>query len=466
MRVDMPVMLVGAEHWQDGAAMMPCAWAGVPRNANTVAASAAPNASSPAMRSGTDFMIVDMDSFAVDKSFDRSACERHTLPRQRASTTAANHRPMRKCRMPSPPDQTNAAATATTRVDLSGERHITGLHRALIGPVSADYYLPVLARLDTRERAIPIWNWAACLCTLNWMVFRGLWGPAMLYAGALLGAALGVLGLTMLGAPMADSLQWSLWAAWSTLALLVPGFFGNAWLYTVYRKRLDDALSATASLQDACLRLSRQASRRPRLVWIALANLVLAGLLLASWQAVPWRHPAPPVDGARQPVTQPSSTAAADRVDAGPVAPIAIAAEPTRPVSASPGSAGATPPGSTIAAAPWVAERRRSTRFGGAARTPVSNPATALSGAVPANPSTAPLEPFLINVGLFAQSDNAQRAHTRLRDAGLPAYTQELERAGGKLTRVRVGPFATRTQADEAAQKIRALQLDAVVARP
>ncbi len=73
---------------------------------------------------------------------------------------------------------------------------------------------------------------------------------------------------------------------------------------------------------------------------------------------------------------------------------------------------------------------------------------------------------YLINVGLFAQGDNARRAFERLRAAGLPATTQELQRGNNSLTRVRVGPFASRGQADAAAEQIRALQLDAVVIRP
>ena len=71
----------------------------------------------------------------------------------------------------------------------------------------------------------------------------------------------------------------------------------------------------------------------------------------------------------------------------------------------------------------------------------------------------------MINVGLFAQDDNARRAAVKLREAGLTVVTQELQRASGSLTQVRVGPFATRADADDAAQKIRALKLDAVVAR-
>ncbi len=143
--------------------------------------------------------------------------------------------------MSTTPDQTSSTQLAITTIDQSPESHVARLHRAVIGPVGTDYYLPVLARLDMRDQAIPIWNWAACLSTLNWMVFRGLWTPALVYVAAVLGVAMAVLGLTQLATPVADSIQWSLWAGALTLALLVPGFFGNAWLYAVYRKRLANA---------------------------------------------------------------------------------------------------------------------------------------------------------------------------------------------------------------------------------
>ena len=70
---------------------------------------------------------------------------------------------------------------------------------------------------------------------------------------------------------------------------------------------------------------------------------------------------------------------------------------------------------------------------------------------------------FYINVGLFAQDSNAQKAHAKLRDADLPAFTQELETANGKRTRVRAGPFDTQLDANAAAKKIRGLGLEAVV---
>ena len=76
-----------------------------------------------------------------------------------------------------------------------------------------------------------------------------------------------------------------------------------------------------------------------------------------------------------------------------------------------------------------------------------------------------PLQSFAINVGLFADANNADRVLTRLVDAGLPAFIQVVDSPNGQRTRVRVGPFASRALADDAAVRIRALGLDAVVFR-
>ena len=66
-----------------------------------------------------------------------------------------------------------------------------------------------------------------------------------------------------------------------------------------------------------------------------------------------------------------------------------------------------------------------------------------------------------INVGRVADEAHARKAQARL----LPAFRQELEQAAGRRIRVRVGPYATRAQADAAAASIRAMALEAVVFR-
>ena len=75
-------------------------------------------------------------------------------------------------------------------------------------------------------------------------------------------------------------------------------------------------------------------------------------------------------------------------------------------------------------------------------------------------------ERFYLNVGLFADDNNARNAHVKLVDAGLPSVQLEMKTSNGPRTRVRVGPFDSLTDADRAAKKIRALGLEAALVRP
>ena len=69
----------------------------------------------------------------------------------------------------------------------------------------------------------------------------------------------------------------------------------------------------------------------------------------------------------------------------------------------------------------------------------------------------------VVQVGAFADIAKAKEARAKLESAGLKTYTQEVDTKDGKRTRVRVGPFATREEADKAAEKIRKLNLQATV---
>jgi cell division septation protein DedD len=88
------------------------------------------------------------------------------------------------------------------------------------------------------------------------------------------------------------------------------------------------------------------------------------------------------------------------------------------------------------------------------------------AGTVKKTESSPADKPFFINVGLFAKPDNAAHAHAKLIAANLPSVTKELKSAKGPLTRVRVGPFATQQEAQGAVEKIKALELDAIIVQP
>ena len=397
--------------------------------------------------------------------------------------------------MPETYDHANAADTEPTRLDPSPGSHLDALYRAAIGPIRTDYYLPILTRFETYGRASPSWNWAAFGITLNWMLFRGLWLPAVVYLAALVAAALALTaGMALVEPPLPASVQWSLRAALLTMALLVPGFFGNAWLYRVYRQRLDQALAGTASLNDACMLLARQSSSRPRLLAIAIGNLALATLLVVvSWPSDLHVRMWPRVSGD---IASPASDAAQPQATAelAPSANTSEAASAT--MAAAPASAAATasdvPPTVPPAGGPTTptladfdprslgpAARAASERQAAIAAQARAARGRAVAPAIAATPaasapaaeraSTRPVaQPgrYLINVGLFAEQDNALRAHARLKAAGLPAISESLQMRNGQRTRVRVGPFTTQAQADAAATQIRALGLEAVVIRP
>lgn len=72
---------------------------------------------------------------------------------------------------------------------------------------------------------------------------------------------------------------------------------------------------------------------------------------------------------------------------------------------------------------------------------------------------------YYLNSGIYAQPDNARRAVRQLRSAELPVFTQQLESRKGEVTRVRIGPFDNRSQAEAAARKAQALKLEAQVFR-
>ncbi|MDB5829225.1 MAG: sporulation protein [Variovorax sp.] len=87
------------------------------------------------------------------------------------------------------------------------------------------------------------------------------------------------------------------------------------------------------------------------------------------------------------------------------------------------------------------------------------------AAAVTAKPATASDEAgrFVVQVGAFADASKAREVRQKLESAGLKTYTHVAKTADGERTRVRVGPFATRADADRAAGRVKSLSLSASV---
>lgn len=70
---------------------------------------------------------------------------------------------------------------------------------------------------------------------------------------------------------------------------------------------------------------------------------------------------------------------------------------------------------------------------------------------------------FVVQVGAFADAAKARETRQKLEKAGLKSYTQVVQTKDGPRTRVRVGPFTSRADADRAAGRLKGLEMPASV---
>ena len=70
---------------------------------------------------------------------------------------------------------------------------------------------------------------------------------------------------------------------------------------------------------------------------------------------------------------------------------------------------------------------------------------------------------FIVQVGAFAEESKSKEVRSKLEKAGIKTYTHIAQTKEGKRIRVRVGPFATKEEAQKTVEKIKSLQLSATV---
>jgi DedD protein len=73
-------------------------------------------------------------------------------------------------------------------------------------------------------------------------------------------------------------------------------------------------------------------------------------------------------------------------------------------------------------------------------------------------------EGFVVQVAALTDADKAKMLRSRISESGLRAYTEVVKTARGDVTRVRVGPYASKEAAQKAADELRKLGLSGVVA--
>ena len=234
-----------------------------------------------------------------------------------------------------------------------------------------------------------------------------------------------------------------------------------------FRKNAGDS-SATPAQPDSVEVMRKRAKHR----LIGAAVLVLVGVigfpLLFDNQPRPIAVDIPieiPDKNKVKPLVVPAVPSPSAAAASAPAKPVAVAPAPV-PEAPAPVE---KPPKPAVAAseAPAVAKKPEPK--------PVETPAavkpteSAKAKALLEGKDVAAKEPavadgrFVVQVGAFADVAKAREARLKVEKAGLKTYTQVVETKDGRRIRVRVGPFAGRAEADQAAEKIRKLDLSAAV---
>lgn len=419
----------------------------------------------------------------------------------------------------------------------------TELYKSVIGPVNQSYYLRVFAHFDAKGKTGILWHWPACFTTLNWLIFRKMWGMAAWFAGLSLVFTLAVFGIGKLVFSYSETTEGILTGLTLLAVFVLPGLFANAAYYRFCERTINSVLVTGVGVPAACEILAKRASSPRRLLGLAALNTVALAMFVALlvWvpgvqldgklpalpatvppelasQAEPAKAPALAASAAQAaasallPASEPAALSASEPAAASASAPALTPAVPELVEPASLPASGAAPSGqaasaakspsahsirlpvlpSPVASAPAlpVAKPVAPTpsaaavaRVGpaGAAQQPAPAPPAAPMPApppAPAPPAAPPPAPapsyatsaasspiaqqYFIQVGAFANLQNARKTMSQLEAMGLDAGAAPVVVEDGRLTRIRVGPFRTRTEARKAADQIKAQGLPAL----
>ena len=391
---------------------------------------------------------------------------------------------------------------------------VVDLYKAAIGPRHQAYYLKQFARQEAGPGLRLSWHWPAFFSALNWFAFRKMWGWAAGYAAMLALLAVATWqGAAAFGLGRIETLAWGA-GGWLGVSLVV-GLLANALYHRHCMQLIHRVLVSGVDRETAADVLAEQNSSNQRwsgqlLVNVALLLFVPALATFAPWNGLDaweWLTEAP----AREQVPEPGQPTSAVADGERRVLPPGTAT-PTLKITSAETAQAATPavtlallPATTPApdaaqpapsekpnasepvatpsplVPPPVSEAWASAQTGwvlpgdpppdqrpaSEAAKPLARANVAKSEAVvavaPKAPAKAASTSFGVQVGIFAQPANVTNVMTQLKAQGLPVYSDPITMAGQPRTRVRVGPYSARDNAQRVAAQITDLGLPAVV---
>lgn len=163
-----------------------------------------------------------------------------------------------------------------------------------------------------------------------------------------------------------------------------------------------------------------------------------------------------PVVAEPEPAAEP---AAAEPMVSAPVAAAPVVAEPVANAPAAAAPVTAAPP---VRPAPVANAPAPDTRSDAQRAQALLDGKPVAAAAAPAAPQAKPGR-FVVQAGAYTDAATLREARQKVEKLGLKTYTQVVQAEGGARTRVRVGPFETRDEAEKAAARIKGSGLAASI---
>lgn len=193
----------------------------------------------------------------------------------------------------------------------------------------------------------------------------------------------------------------------------------------------------------------------------AQGPLPAAGVLDANEEVVPATPRTAEKPSAATEAPAASATAGAFKLDLGKTGAVAANAVETKTEQKAPPAAKPSEP--SPAAKPEPKFEAKVVSAADKAADDAAKARALLDGKDPAKNVKPNEERLVIQVGAYTDAAKVREARQKLEAAGFKTYTQVIDGKDGKRTRVRVGPFESKAEADKNAQKIRKLQLEAAI---
>jgi len=181
-------------------------------------------------------------------------------------------------------------------------------------------------------------------------------------------------------------------------------------------------------------------------------------------------QPAPPLKDIQVRIPNPDEVAERKAASAEKSAPLADARPivPPEPKAEQKGGA-AQPENAQPAAAPGTAgQGRQVAKANAEGKTDAKPEAKGGERAEARSAAQAPAaatEAWEVQLGAYAETGRVKNLLAKLKELGLPAYTENVQTPNGPRTRVRAGPFPSREAAEKARARIKTIGVDGPVAK-